>query len=339
MRLLAVRCADPEKAGRAARRHNRVVGFFKSIAGIFDRGRSPAKLAEWLGMNQADLENWSKGRPPEPIGREYYYNRFAIPKKRGGVREIDAPSDALKSLQRRILHRLLNPLPARSEATGFVRGRSIVHNAQPHTGMDVVINIDLEDFFPSISAERVRKSLVACGWSQSSADILTHICTHEGRLPQGAPTSPALSNLVTRLLDARLTGLVRRYDGHYTRYADDLTFSFPAFGTRLDWKASTTAQTARARLLGMIQAIIEEEGFKIQRKKRVRIQRAHHCQTATGLVVNSRVNLPREFRRKIRAAEHHDRLGKLNTEGKARLRGWQSWRAMVSRQAAGSGSF
>jgi hypothetical protein len=88
----------------------------------------------------------------------------------------------------------------------------------------------------------------------------------------------------------------------------------------------------------MIQSIIEEEGFKIQRKKRVRIQRAHQRQTATGLVVNTRVNLPRAFRRKIRAAEHRDKLGKLNAEEEARLRGWQSWRAMVSRQGAQAAS-
>lgn len=312
------------------------VGIFKSIKGIFDRGRGPEKLAEWLGMHPADVENWAGGRPPEPIGHEYYYNRFTIPKTHGGVREIDAPSDTLKALQRRVLHRLLNSLSNTSQATGFVPGRSVVDNARPHVGQDVVINIDLADFFHSISADQVTKSLMAIGWNGKSASIVANICTHEGRLPQGAPTSPALSNLVTRRLDARLAGLVRCYDGHYTRYADDMTFSFPAFGTMLDWKASTTAKQARRKLLNLIQAIIEEEGFKIQRKKRVRIQRAHQRQTATGLVVNTRVNLPRNLRRRIRAAEHRERLGRLSAEEKARLRGWQSWRAMVSRQGASS---
>lgn len=337
MRLLAARCTAPSRQAGSPGENLFVVGIFKSITGIFDRGRSPAKLAEWLDLDRAQLESWASGRPPEPLGHEYYYTRFTIPKKHGGAREIDAPSDALKSLQRRVLHRLLNPLPTASEATGFVRGRSVIHNAQPHVGQDVVINIDLEDFFPSIPAAKVHQALVACGWSKDSAGILTNICTHEGRLPQGAPTSPALSNLVARLLNARLAGLVRRFDGHYTRYADDMTFSFPAFGARRNWKASATAKSARSRLLGMIQAIIEEEGFKIQRKKRVRIQRAHQRQTATGLVVNSRVNLRREFRRRIRAAEHRDKLGKLSAAEKARLRGWQSWRAMVSRQGSESG--
>lgn len=338
MSLLLVQNADRKKAGRAVRREYPVVGVFKSIARILDRGRGPDKLAAWLGLRQDEVEAWAQGRPPEPSGREFYYNRFTIPKRDGRTREIDAPSDALKSMQRRVLHRLLNPLPAAAESTGFVRGRSVVHNAQPHTDQDVVINIDLENFFPSITAQQVRASLVACGWSNTSADILTNICTYQGRLPQGSPTSPPLSNMVARRLDARLAGLVKGYDGHYTRYADDMTFSFPAFGAALDWKASTAVKQARCKLLSMIQMIIEEEGFKIQRKKRIRIQRAHQRQTATGLVVNSRVNLPREFRRRIRAAEHREKLGKLSAEDKARLRGWQSWRAMVSHQGAQAAS-
>ncbi len=318
-------------AGRAARRARSVVSFLKSIRGVFERGRGPAKLAEWLGLPQPELDDWAAGRPPEPRGREFYYNHFTIAKRHGGERQIAAPSDALKALQRRVLHRLLNPLPMTPVATGFIPGRSIVDNAAPHVGQDVVINIDLADFFPSISAEGVRKSLLGIGWSSASSEILTQICTDEGRLPQGAPTSPALSNLVARRMDARLSRLAARCGGQYTRYADDMTFSFPTFGKA---PGAPGGKTARRRVLSLIREIIEEEGFKIQMKKRVRIQRAHQRQTATGLVVNQRVNLPREFRRRIRAAEHRERLGKLGAEEKARLRGWQSWRAMVSRQQA-----
>ncbi len=312
------------------------MGFLKSIARIFDRGRGPAKLAQWLDLPQEELEDWAQGRPPEPRGREFYYNHFTIAKRQGGERQIAAPSDALKALQRRVLHRLLNPLPTPREATGFIPGRSVVDNAAPHVGQDAVINIDLADFFPSIPAKRVTESLLGLGWSADSAAILTYICTHEGRLPQGAPTSPALSNLVSRRMDARLSTLAARCGGRYTRYADDLTFSFPAFGKAPGTPAPGTGKTTRRRVLSLVREIIEEEGFEIQMKKRVRIQRAHQRQTATGLVVNSHVNLPREFRRRIRAAEHRERLGKLGAEEKARLRGWQSWRMMVSRKGASS---
>jgi retron-type reverse transcriptase len=332
MRQFEVRCAYLELTGRAARRLNGRVDFLRSITGLLDRGRNPAKLAEWLGLRLEEIEDWAEGKPPEPRGREYYYTRFTIPKRDGRQREIDAPSEALKALQRRVLLRLLNPLPMPKEVTGFVRGRSVVDNAAPHAGRDVVINLDLQDFFPRIKAEQVRQCFLKRGWSQASANILTNICTHEGHLPQGAPTSPALSNLVARRMDTRLARLAARCGGSYTRYADDLTFSFPL----LMHSVRTTPGNARAPIISLVRLIIEEEGFSIQWKKRVRIQRAHQRQTATGLVVNARVNLPREFRRRIRAAEHHERLGKLGPKEKARLRGWQAWQSMVARQSAQS---
>jgi RNA-directed DNA polymerase len=97
------------------------VGIFKSIAGLFGGGRNPAKLAECLGLRQDEVEDWAQAKPPEPRGREFTYSRFTIPKRDGRPREINAPSDALKSLQRRVLHRLLNPLPFSDEVTGFVQ--------------------------------------------------------------------------------------------------------------------------------------------------------------------------------------------------------------------------
>ncbi len=297
---------------------------FDAIRDRFKGGRTPAELAKWLALPESELREWLQGMPTGPSAGRYSYSQFTIPKRRGGSREIEAPSDDLKTLQRRVLRLLLNPLPVHAAAKGFVCDRSIVHNARPHAGQGIVINIDLRDFFPSISSDRVYQAFRALGWGREAARILTNICSRDGHLPQGAPTSPALSNLVCRKLDARLEGLVRG-KGRYTRYADDLTFSFAEFGKG---KPDATSR----EVLGAIRNIIEAEGFLIQMKKKVRVQRAHQRQTATGLVVNRKVNLPREIRRRIRAMQHRERLGKLAASEKAKLRGWEALAGMVVRQ-------
>jgi len=199
--------------------------FLASLKRLVSRERGPADLARWLDLPEADLREWLGSRPPWTRG--YDYRRFSVPKRRGATRQIDAPGDKLKDLQRRVLHRLLNPLGVADSATGFVQGRSIVDNARPHAGRPVVINLDLADFFPSITAQRVEAVWRALGWNDEAARILSAICTLEGRLPQGAPTSPALSNQVCRHLDARLERLAASVGGTYTRYADDVTISLP----------------------------------------------------------------------------------------------------------------
>ena len=328
------------------------VSIFRKILDLLrpDSGRSLSDLAKWLELPEQDLRGWLTGPP----NSAYSYRRFTIPKRRGGERTIDAPSDDLKSLQRRILRKMLSPLPVHPGATGFVRKRSIVHNARPHARQGVVINLDLADFFHTISAERVLGVWRGIGWNKESARVLTNMCTHEGRLPQGSPTSPALSNLVCRRLDSRLSALAGRLQTPlrstrtglsnrvaYTRYADDITLSFERFGInkrRYKRPAGEAARqiplTARRSVLKMIREIIEEEGFRIQMKKRVRIQRAHQRQTATGLVVNAGVRLPREVRRRIRAMRHRQRLGQLTPSQERELAGWESLAAMVARQAA-----
>ena len=317
---------------------------FKSLTRSTPHERTPADLARWLQAPEAELREWLGSRPMWASG--YDYQRFSIPKRQGGTRSIEAPSDKLKTLQRRVLWRLLEPLAVRPCATGFVRGRSIVDNARPHVGQGVVINMDLADFFGSITTEQVQAVFAAHGWNEEAATILARICTSEGRLPQGAPTSPALSNLVCRRLDARLSALAARAQGQYTGYADDLTFSFPAFGRNRRRRAPRTrasGDAARRRrpagpsrsLLNKIGMIIVAEGFRIQRKKRVRVQRGHQRQTATGLVVNQKLNAPRGLRRLVRAMQHRARLGKLDPAGEKRLNGLQAFLAMVEKQRSG----
>jgi RNA-directed DNA polymerase len=313
------------------------MSLLKSLFRIFRRERGVAELAQWLDLPAAELCEWLGSTPM--WARGYDYARFTIPKRRGGARTIQAPSDKLKALQRRILHRLLNPLPMHPAATGFARGRSIVDNARPHVGRGVVINLDLADFFPSITAEHVVTAFRGLGWNAEAATILSRICTHEGHLPQGAPTSPAISNLVCRRLDERLTKLVKRFDGHYTRYADDMTISLPGLGhnKRLRCKPKNIPPFKQPRfpsrsLITTIRSIIEEEGFAIQMKKKLRVQRPHQRQTATGLVVNRTIHLPRAIRRRIRAMQHRQRLGQLDAARQKQLRGWEALLNMIERQ-------
>jgi hypothetical protein len=314
------------------------MAFLKSLLQPSQRGRNPAALARWLDEPEAALRDWLGNLPPHARG--FDYTRFNVPKRRGGVRRIEAPSAKLKNLQRRILLRLLNPLPQPPAVTGFVPGRSIVDNARPHVGQGVVINLDLADFFPSIGLQRVEGVFQGLGWNPDASRILARICTSNGTLPQGAPTSPALSNLVCRKLDVRLGALLARCGGQYTRYADDLTFSLPAFGRnkRLRPRARTSGPWRRPptgpsrKLLTTVRTILEEEGFKLQLKKRVRVQRAHQRQTATGLVVNKQVNLPRRTRRLIRAMQHRLRLGQLDPAAQQKLRGLLAFQQMVLKQ-------
>ncbi len=289
------------------------MSLFDWIRRLREGGRSLAELMRILDpKGDHGLERWLSGRP-----ETYTYDVFQIPKRRGGFRTIHAPSPALADLQRRVYHKLLKELPVHEAATAYVPGRSILDNARPHAGKAVVVNLDLEDFFGSTKKEKVWEFWRAVGWGRKAALVLTEVCTLDGALPQGAPTSPALSNAVCRLLDVRLCRLAESVGGAYTRYSDDITFSFESFGSRQRWALKRAYE------------ILAEHGYRIQRKKRIRIQRRHQRQTATGLVVNERPNLPRELRRRIRAMQHHERLGKLSPRDRRRLRGYEALQKMV----------
>lgn len=250
------------------------------------------------------------------------YARYSIPKRSGGQRTIDAPAAPLKALQRTILRRLLKRLPCHPAATGFEPERSIVTNAAPHVGAAVVVRMDLQDFFPSTTSARVRDYFQALGWDEPSCALLTDWCTLNGGLPQGAPTSPRLSNLVNYPLDVRLTALAERMHAVYTRYADDITFSFAGEG-----RGPATA------IIRLTKLVCQEYGYRLHLKRKLRIRRRHQSQRVTGLVVNDKVALPRETRRRIRAIEHHIRTGRHATLTPAQLAGWRALLNMIRVQA------
>jgi retron-type reverse transcriptase len=244
-----------------------------------------------------------------------HYVRFPVPKKSGGERWLASPHRDLAAAQRWVLEHVLAKPPSHDAAHGFVPGRSTVTNARPHAGAAVVVNLDLRDFFPSITFPRVEGAFRHLGYSPAVAAILALLCTEAPRtrveyagrpyfvaagprsLPQGACTSPALSNLVARRLDARLSGLARRMGWTYTRYADDLTFS------------TTDAEQAKANVgyvLARVRHVAQDESFAVNEAK-TRVLKPSARQAVTGLVVNRGVAAPRKLRRQLRAVLHDAR--------------------------------
>jgi retron-type reverse transcriptase len=289
------------------------------------KGHGVEELARRLGIAVEELH-----------GLQPTYREFTIPKKSGGSRLIRAPDEKLKAMQRRILRRLFKRLRSHPAAVGFERGQSIVTNARAHVGKAVVVRMDLKDFFPSTKTRRVRRYFRKIGWNRPAADLLVRLCTYQGGLPQGAPTSPRLSNLVNFRLDVRLQALAKRQcyrnprtgerilgpelNATYTRYADDLTFSF----------SFDDPQVVRY-VIRLAKLILRNEGYTLHLRKKLHIRRRHDCQLVTGLVVNERVNLPRKIRRWLRAVEHRHANGRQATLRPEQLRGWQKFHEMIAR--------
>jgi retron-type reverse transcriptase len=265
------------------------------------------------------------------VATRVHYISFTVPKKSGGQRTLHAPHRDLAAAQRWIFENVLNRLPVESPAHGFVAGRSTLSNAQPHTGRAVVVNLDLSDFFPSITFPRVRSVFHRAGYSPAVATILALLCTecprtkviHSGTtyhvatgprgLPQGACTSPALSNQVARRLDRRLGGLAKKLSLTYTRYADDMTFS-----------GGTEANERVGYLMARVRHIAEAEGFAVNIKKS-RVQRRNTAQQVTGLVVNDKVGVRRKDVRQLRAILHRAKTEGLEAQNRGRRPNFRAW--------------
>ena len=204
------------------------------------------------------------------------YNAFRKAKRSGGERWIHEPNAALALLQRDILRSIINYLPSPPHAYGFVRGRNILENARLHLSREHVINIDLQEFFHSVTEERVRYVFSQASASKADAKILARAVTTEipglsgRRLPQGAPTSPALANHAARHMDIRLHGMARSLGCSYSRYADDLTFS---------------GDSPPATIVAIASRIIVSEGYTVNPSK-VHVQPAHRPQYVTGIRVD-----------------------------------------------------
>lgn len=271
-------------------------------------------VAAWLGLKPAELQWLTYHR--EALTSEHY-TRFEIPKRNGGTRVISSPKPALKSAQELILRQILDKLHYHPAATAFRPGLSIVHNAQRHVGSNVVVKIDLKDFFPSIHFDEVWRVFHQLGYNSGVATVLALLCTESPRavmtldgkqhfvalgprsLPQGASTSPSLANLAAHVLDTRIAALASKTSWVYSRYADDLIFS------------SSSGDASPHRLLRVIGKIVAETGFTVNPSK-TRVMRSPNRQTVTGLLVNESVKPTRQDVKRIRAFLHQCRTKGLD---------------------------
>ena len=224
------------------------------------------QLAELLGVTAAKLRTL-------PENPRLGYRTFTIRKRHNcGRRTISAPTDELKRLQRKLLDDYLAQQPVHYAATAFRRGGSIARHAGFHMGQTVLLSVDVKDFFPSTSAGRVRDWYQAQGWSGCALNVLMRLSVYREGLPQGAPTSPALSNLVNYDLDQNLNELCGRYRGRYSRYADDLAFS---------WAGDFEPAFFQLQVTN----ILHRHGYAIQPAKGWRRQPLAHGAELAGVVI------------------------------------------------------
>lgn len=298
-----------------------------------------------------DLSTFLKVKKKHLTGLAYYrptaksdnYFRFEIPKRDGTKRILSSPKTQLKGVQQIILRELLQQVKLSNAATAFVAGSGIVDNALRHNNSNVVVKMDIENFFPNISFFRVQNLFELLGHSSAISTILALLTTDSQRarfeldgdvyfaalglpaLPQGAPTSPALANLVSRHLDLRILKFCEQSADLwvYTRYADDLIFS------------SNQEKSDIGRLLRMIEKIIKDEGFRVNHEK-TKVMRKPNRQIVTGIVLGEELRLPKIYLKKLRAFNHRcktlgfDQVSKeIGQDARSVLKGHLSFVNMV----------
>ena len=304
---------------------------------------TPLQLAEALSLSVGELRRLAYHRE---AATSVNYRRFTLPKRDGRSREIWAPLPRLKETQRWILHHIVERLFVHGAAHGFLPGRSILTNAEVHCDSRVLLKMDVKDFFPTITFPRVKGVFRKAGYREQPATLLALLCTESPReivrdngrdmyvalgprcLPQGAPTSPALTNAICLRLDRRLTGLAHSLGWRYTRYADDMTFSLPS---------KQKGKPNLGQLIGLCKRVVSDEGFAVHPEK-TRVSRRGGRQTVTGLVVNGEgvPRVPRKIRRQIRAAIHNIGQGKplRDDETRSTIEGYLAYISMCDRPLA-----
>ena len=289
---------------------------------------SPAELAKAMGIPVPQLR-WLAFHSDAPT--RTHYVTFEIPKKCGGTRRLSAPHQKLSAAQHWILTNILNLLQVHDYAHGFVAQRSVLTNAQPHVGATVVINADLSDFFPTITFPRVEGMFRKIGYSPAVATVLALLCTECPRqalqlgettyfaatgpraLPQGASTSPAISNQIAGKLDRRMSAMATKLGWRYSRYADDLT-----------WSTTGEVKPSVGYVLARMRHIVQDEGFELNHAK-TRIQRRSQRQSVTGVVVNDRMSVPRDTIRQIRAILHNAKSTGLEAQNRDQRPHFRDW--------------
>jgi len=263
--------------------------------------RSLSTRQDVAHLLDVDVANLNYHLYISPIGSRYTV--FRIPKKSGAAREITAPISAIKFIQQKLNQVLQHVYKRRPGVHGFINDYSVVTNARRHVRRQWILNIDLESFFPSITFPRIRGLFIAKPYSldPAAATVLAQICCHHDRLPQGAPTSPIVSNMICSTLDNELNRLARKHKCRYTRYADDITFSSDAdqFPVAVAQKAAHQSVKLGEELLNIVHA----NGFR-ENPDKISLRRNNVRQEVTGLTVNKQLNVRRSYLRQIRTMLH-----------------------------------
>ncbi|WP_227287142.1 retron St85 family RNA-directed DNA polymerase [Boseongicola sp. H5] len=258
----------------------------KEAAGFRELGLPPmptsGALPLFLGISPKTI--FSIRRRPRK-----HYRSFPLKKKDGTKRDIDTPRTYLKVIQWWILDNILNHVEIAENVFGFVAGRSAVQNAEYHLGAKHVLNVDIRQFFPSITMEQVHDIFLSLGYQQDVAEMLSELCCLDDHVPQGAPTSPAIANLVLRELDTKLSALAEKAGHRYSRYADDLTFSSQSW---ID-----------DEFLNLVEDAVQAAGFELKTAK-TRFSGSEGRMEVTGVVINEKLQPTRPWRKRTRAILH-----------------------------------
>ena len=251
-----------------------------------------------------------------PLPRRYRYRHFTVAKKDGSARQIVAPGPDLMTVQRKILKQFLSKRKPHPVALGFRPKKSIADHAWAHAGAGIIITADIEDFFPNTTRQRVKKWWHDQGFSTLETRLLTSLTTYLGSLPQGAPTSPALSNLVNAELDAAIERKVRQSGGRYTRYSDDMVFSWP------------DGYSPLADFENAIRALLREAGYRLHPDKGWHIWYRQDQPQVTGVILTRRgaVDIPPSMQRIMRILARSD-----DSDDQVRLAGYEGYRNMITR--------
>lgn len=219
-----------------------------------------------------------------------HYRNFKIPKKKNGFREITAPYPALMECQYWIYNNILKKIKIHPAAHGFTFQKSIITNSTIHIRQEQFLKIDLKDFFPSIKINRIISIFKKLGYSHRVSFYLASLCCYNGELPQGAPTSPMLSNIIAKPLDTRLFAFAKKFNLKYSRYADDLAF---------------TGKRIPKNFIEYISTIIEELDLEVNPSKTI-LQQKKGKRILTGIsIADKEIKVPREYKRKLKQEIHY----------------------------------
>ncbi len=218
-----------------------------------------------------------------------HYRTFKIPKRSGGIREITAPYPALLECQYWIYENILKTIKIHPSAQGFTLDKSIITNSLFHVNQKQFLKIDLKNFFPSIKINRIITVFKQLGYPNKVSFYLARICCYNDELPQGAPTSPILSNIIAKQLDNRLLSFSKKMNLRYTRYADDLAFS---------------GDNINPKHLSYITGIIEDAGFEVNNEKTI-LQQHDGKRILTGIsIAGTKLKIPRNYKRQLKQEIH-----------------------------------